>query len=741
MRAIYTLTIFLGSALLFLVEPMVAKMILPVFGGSASVWNASVVFFQLMLLAGYWYAHASVKWLGPKVQPWVHMALLVIALIVLPIGLRPGYAPDPQGLPPLQVVGLLLVMAGLPFFVISAQAPLLQRWFAHTLDPRAHDPYFLYSASNLGSMLALLAYPSLVETTLDLKQQSQMWTLGYVLLAALTLGSAAMMLKGHPSSKLPDEQEAPIEIAEGPSNRERLRWLLLAAVPSSLMLGITGYLTTNIAPFPLLWVVPLALYLLTFIIAFNHRVKLKGTLLGRIASILALPTALVLILDLWAPMVPLATLHLTVFFMLALACHSNLSEMRPSAGHLTEFYLWIAAGGVLGGIFNAFFAPQVFNGLLEYPIALTTAIFLLQNPLREKTHLSRREWVAAVWVVAAILIVCFAGEPVLARVRQSWGDTMQSAVAMAMICALIIACFFAIDRRVLYGTALGAVMIFGVMLKPETSTIIYQGRDFYGEKRVFSMNNGLVHDLRHGSTLHGSQNLAPEWRRKPITYYGANGPIGQLLTYFHGPRAKRAMAVVGLGTGTVAAYGEPGQTITYYEIDPQVIQIATNPKLFTYIADSAAKVNIVQGDARIELAKAPPQSYGIIILDAFSSDAVPLHLLTKEAVQLYLSKLEPGGVIAFHTSNRYLAIPPVVSRIASSMGLPTMYREGELRRNEEEQGYVESHWVLLARDKEDFGPLGHSILWTDTSRVKPGPIWTDRFSNVVSALEIMDTPE
>ena len=755
MRAIYTLTIFLGSALLFIVEPMVAKMILPVFGGSAAVWNASVVFFQLMLLAGYWYAHASVKWLGPKLQPWVHMALLAFALVALPLGLKSGFAPDPRGLPPLQVLGLLFVMAGLPFFVISAQAPLLQRWFAHTDDPRARDPYFLYSASNLGSMLALLAYPSLFETTMTLGQQSRVWTYGYAVLAVLTLGSAVMMLANR-SHAVPEHQEAlPKEEAAPPSSRERFRWLLLAAVPSSLMLGITSYLTTNVAPIPLLWIVPLALYLLTFIIAFSNRVKLKSRLLGRVASIVALPVALVLVLDIWAPMVPLAILHLLVYFILALACHSLLSQTRPSASYLTEFYLWLAAGGVLGGAFNAFFAPMVFNGLLEYPIALTTAIFLLQNPLRparptgaattedaDKPRMTdRRELLAAVVAILAILLVCYAGTPVLASVKSNWGETAQAAVAMAMICSLIIGCFLAIDRRLLYGTSLGAVIIFGAMLKPESSSIVYQVRNFYGEKRVFTSNKGWVHDLRHGSTLHGSQNLSPEWRRKPITYYGPNSPVGQLLHEFSGPKAKKSWAVVGLGAGSLAAYGQPGQDLTYYEIDPQVIQIATNPKLFTFVADSRAKVHIIQGDARIELAKAPPASYGLIILDAFSSDAVPVHLLTREAVQMYLSKLQPGGVIAFHTSNRYLVLPPVIGRIAASLGVPTLYRDGELRQGEEEEGYVESYWMLMARNMDDFGSLAKSYAWTDTRRVTPGPIWTDQFSNVLSAVAIRDDEE
>jgi SAM-dependent methyltransferase len=733
-RALYTLTIFLGSALLFLVQPMVAKMILPIFGGSPAVWNACVVFFQLMLLVGYAYAHLSTKLAGTRRQPIVHLVVLAVALIVLPFGISASYSPSADVQPAFAVFGLLLVMVGLPFFAVSAQAPLIQRWFATTKDPAARDPYFLYSASNLGSMLALLAYPAIIEPQLTLNGQSRLWTGGYIALGVLTLGSALALFMSKSA-----EEEKPLEMVATepetkPTNSDRLKWILLSAAPASLMLGITSYITTNIAPIPLLWIVPLAIYLLTFILAFSNRVHPDTKRLSRISTFFVLPVTLVLLLEVWSPMLPLATIHLIVFFMLAWTCHTLLVRSRPSASHLTEFYLWMSAGGVIGGAFNGFLAPIAFRGLIEYPIALALALALIQPRRKDSKSLAADIVVAAVAIVA-LYGMTKVGPGILDRVTIRYGGGTESAIALAIFAILTISCFFAIDHPLRYGLLVGAVMIIGPDIKPDSSRVIYQVRDFFGVKRV--IRQGGSHFLSHGTTLHGIQNMEPGMRKEALTYYNTNSPIGRIFQEFSGPKVKKAIAVVGLGTGTIAAYGTPGQTMTFYEIDPQVIDIAQDPKLFTYLADSEAKINVVQGDARLELAKAPDASFDIIFLDAFSSDSIPIHLLTTEAIGMYLTKLKPNGLLAFHTSNRYLDLPPVLARVAKSHDLKSIYLAMDIISPEEElRGWTISKWLAMGRSYDDFGSLGHQFMWQHMDTPPDGPIWTDDFSNVISAFAV-----
>ena len=732
MRVLYTLTIFVGSALLFLVEPMVAKMILPVFGGSPAVWNACVVFFQLMLLLGYAYAHGSVRIFGTRRQPVLHLLIIAIALIVLPFGVKPGYTPSQSGLPSLEVIGLLLAMVGLPFFAVAAQAPLIQRWFATTPDPRAHDPYFLYSASNLGSMLALLAYPVVIEPNLTLGGQSRFWTGGYIALGILTLGSALLLLKQKPNPQ--GEQEGKPTTTEEPdvkpTNKDRIKWLLLSAAPASLMLGITTYITTNIAPIPLIWVVPLAIYLLSFIFAFSHRIHPNIKVLSRLSTLLVLPVTLVLVLELWVPMLPLAGLHLFVFFMLAWTCHTLLVRSRPSAHHLTEFYLWMAAGGVVGGAFNGFVAPLAFKSLIEYPIALAVAVALIQ-PRKDGGKSITIDIAIAAVVAVALFGLTNVVPGFLNGIAKSHSDNYESAVAISGFAVLVLSCFFAIDRPLLYGLLVGALMIFGPHIKPDFANNIYQVRNFFGVKRVLS--NGTFHSLYHGTILHGIENVTGN-RDEPLSYYNPNSPVGRVFAEFMGARQKKDVAVVGLGTGSIAAYGKPGQSFTFYEIDPQVIQIAENPQLFDYLTDCKAKLNVIQGDARLELAKAPPASYDLIFLDAFSSDSIPVHLLTTQAIEMYVSKLKPGGILAFHTSNRYLDLPPVLSRAAKFEHLKSIYLSMDLVSDAEvARGWTVSRWQLMARSYDDFGSLSHQLMWQHMDTPPDGPVWTDDFSNLLNA--------
>ncbi|MDR3689593.1 MAG: fused MFS/spermidine synthase [Fimbriimonas sp.] len=724
MRILYTLTIFLSSALLFLIQPMVAKIILPAFGGSPAVWTTSMVFFQAVLLAGYAYAHFSNAKLGPRRQTLLHVPLMALAVVTLPFATHVVGGATGSRTPLFQILGVLASMVGVVFFTVSAGAPILQRWFAATDDPHAHDPYFLYSASNLGSMISLIAYPLLVEPSFRLSEQTRLWSGGYILLVA-AMALAAVVVWTRKPAQLEEEASTPSPM---PTNRERATWVLLGAVPCSLLLGVTAYLTTNVAPIPLLWVVPLALYLLTFILAFAKKPVTTSSTLARFLPMLMTPLAVVVILESSYPLLPLALFHLVTFFVAAWMCHSRLTESRPAASHLTEFYLWMSVGGVVGGLFNAVVAPLVFTTLIEYPIALVLAAFL--RPPRAGIDNSFTSADAAYPVALGFTTFAITAVSKLMNFEPSPSRTM---VAIGLPA---IACFVAVDRPRRYALSLAAV--FAAAFAMHTSSggaVVYTARSFFGVHRVLEKGKDYyMHELVHGTTTHGMQNMNK--RSEPLTYYTRQGPIGQVFGEFHGAKRKEHVAFVGLGVGSVAAYGEPGQDMTFFEIDPVVRSIATNPVYFTFLRDSKANVSIVMGDARLTLAQQPANRFGIIVLDAFSSDAIPVHLLTEDAFRMYLTKLEPHGVIAVHISNRYLSLAPVVSAAAQDLHLAALRDTDDNIPNEElQQGKTPSDWVILAADKNDFQGLNRNLSWQSLEGPGKQKAWTDDFSNILQAFK------
>ncbi len=723
MRILYTLTVFLSSALLFLIQPMVGKIILPAFGGSAAVWTATMVFFQAALLGGYAYAHFSTAKLGAKRQAMIHVPLMVLALLTLPFATHIAGGATTGQTSLVGVLAALAVMVGAVFFIVSAGAPLLQRWFASTDDKDGKDPYFLYSASNLGSMLALIAYPLIVEPRFKLSEQTRLWMFGFIALAGLmALCAGCMFFRGRPA-------ETPAEVSsegEPPKPLQRAMWVLLGAVPTSLLLGVTAYLSSNVAPIPLLWVIPLALYLLTFTQAFARRTYLTSANLARYLPLVVTPLALCMILESSDPLVPLAVIHLLGFFMAALMCHARLSESRPDPKHLTEFYLWISVGGVLGGLFNAALAPYIFTTLLEYPLAIVVVCFL--RPPRAPQDATFGRWDALYPTLLGFLTLGIAITVQLMKIPASHNRTLIAVGLPAILC------FMAVDRPKRYALSLAAVFMAAFAMHISANgNVVYTGRSFFGVHRIVTFDHGNMYQLIHGTTTHGQQDRRHPL--EPLTYYTKQGPIGHVFAEFHGPTAKKHVALVGLGAGTMAAYGEPGQTMTYFEIDPVVEAIATNTRYFTYLHDSKAAVNIVMGDARLTLATEPDSRFGLIILDAFSSDAIPIHLLTEEAFQLYLSKLEPHGVIAVHISNRFLDLDPVIDDMARDLHLVARidrdYFEDDIQSV---KGRQKSTWVILARDVSDFGKLAKSPDWGPMAPAFPTPAWTDDFSNVLSVL-------
>jgi hypothetical protein len=714
MKALVTLTMFVGAALLFFMQPMFGKMILPIFGGAPAVWITSVVFFQVMLLGGYLYAHV-VKRVA------VHALILLIPLATLPIRVRTGWGMISPEHPVPSVFLVLLSSVGLPFFVVSTTAPLLQRWFGSTTHARARDPFFLYAASNLGSIGALLAYPVVIEPYLRLDQQTLLWSIGYVILAALTLACARAVSKSQ-SAKIDAKQTAHEPAVPW---RTRLRWIALAAVPSSLMLSVTSHVTTDIAPVPLLWIIPLALYLATFVLAFSPRTAFAA----RIAST-ALP---------FAVFIPIATvvtgmveppgflvIHLIGFFLAALSCHGELAASRPPVARLTEFYVWLAVGGAIGGLFNVLVAPVVFHTFVEYPLGLILACLLRPD---SKTS-SVRSKDAAIALALGILAIATG---LVARILRVPGGTVPFMVYLFALPAAIALIFH--RRSVRFALALAAITVGAALYRDPDQSLVAAERSFYGVHKI--MNRRSYRVLLNGNTHHGAQSLRASRRCEPLSYYYPTGPLGALFATFTGTRAKSDFAVIGLGTGSTGGYAKPGQRWTFYEIDPAIERIARNPHYFTFLRDCVPQARVVIGDARLSIANEPNGLHDLIVVDAFSSDAIPVHLLTREAMSLYVSKLAPNGVLAFHISNRYVNLRRVLGRLARDGHLVAYVREDrEMSPLETYDGKAGSVWVVMARSSDDLGSLSVDSRWLRLPADVSGRSWTDDYSNVLETLKL-----
>jgi hypothetical protein len=726
---VFTVTLFLSSGLLFLLEPMFAKMVLPLLGSVPAVWNTSVLFFQAMLLAGYAYAHVTTQWLGPRRQAVLHSMLLLVPLIVLPVAVPSGWVPrgDPVG----WLLLVLLVAVGLPFFVVSSTAPLMQRWFAGTGHPAAADPYFLYRASNLGSAVALLGYPILIEPTLRLPDQARAWSMGYLVLIGLSVACGALIWRRRPTAVAIPATEDRLRLADASpppvlSVARRLRWVALAFVPASLMLGVTSYLTTVVAPVPLLWVIPLALYLFSFVLVFSPS---EGTrrqdLLGRALPLLVLPTVLTILLKGAKPIWLLGILHLATFLVAAAVCHGALARDRPPARHLTQFYLWIALGGVLGGIFNALVAPVVFNSLAEYPLALVLACLLRPPPVSRSG--STRNLRLDLLVPAAVGILTL-GLVVVVR-RSDLSNEVLGRALMFGIPALVVAAL--LDRPIRFGLGVGAMLVASAIPLGLQTKVLYADRTFFGTHEV--VVDGTYHVLTHGTTVHGEQSLDPAHRDDPLTYYTRGGPLGDVFSAYHVGRTSRQVAVVGLGAGSMACYAQPGEAWTFYELDPDVARIAMNPRLFTFLRDCLPRFSLVLGDGRLSLTRAPAHAFGLIAIDAFNSDSIPVHLLTKQAISLYLSKLASGGMLAFHISNNYVDLSPVLADQARNARLVCMVRDdASIAPAEGAAQRFPSEWLVMAREWADLGTLPSDARWHVLKGRAGARVWSDDYSNILS---------
>lgn len=721
---LYSLTLGLSALLLFAVQPMFARMVLPLLGGVPAVWNVAMVFFQAMLLAGYLYSHVLAGRLGRRGQVALHLPLLALAMLALPVTVAAGWQPPASGAPALWLLALLTVSVGAPFFAVATTAPLLQRWFALSGHRHAHDPYFLYGASNIGSIAALLGYPLLLEPWLPLARQSQLWTAGYVALIAGIAACGLVMLRRQTPTVAPPAPMAGGTAASDSADdigwRRRLHWLALAFVPSGLLLGVTQHLTTDIVAVPLLWVLPLTLYLLTYVIVFARRPLLRHHWMVRIQPLLLVLMAITFFWQINALWFQLP-LHLATFFVTAMVCHGELAARRPHVGRLTEFYLLMALGGVLGGAFTALVAPLVFDSILEYPLLLLAACLLrprLAGGRRERALdllLPATLFAAGLLPLAAYTLLPQPGLALIAGFYAAYGTFAYAQFARPLRAALSIL----------------AILAAGQLYSRGDETILARERGFFGVHKVEVTADGDLHLLQHGTTVHGAQYTDPARWREPLTYYTANGPLGQLFAWPPLAERLRRVGAIGLGAGAAACYREPGQDWTFLEIDPEVVRLARDERYFRYLSACAPEARIVLGDGRLSLANAGLAPFDLLILDAFSSDAIPLHLLTREAVALYLDRLTPDGVLMVHITNRHLDLRPVLAALAADAGLAAV--EQRFVSPDQGAGYpVPTRWVALARSADLLPPADGR--WQPLAPAPGQPVWRDDFANILGPL-------
>ena len=684
----YGVTIFVGAFLLFEIEPLIAKRILPWFGGAAAVWIICLLFFQLVLLLGYAYAHWLTSKFATKTQSQIHSALLAASILLLPVYPKNSWQPAPSQSPTLHILLLLTATIGLPYFLLSSTSPLFQSWYA---TQHKTAPYRFYSLSNIGSMLALLSYPIVIEPWLTTRHQAVMWSIMYAAFVVLCIAIAF-------------SRRSDVEIIENtpptprPSWQMQFLWVALAACGSALLLAITNHITQNIAAVPLLWIIPLSLYLLTFILCFaSHSFYPRSIFLRLLAVALGAMTYALSPSFIQLPIKVAIPLFCVGLFVACMFCHGELARLKPAPRYLTAFYLMVATGGALGAIFVAAIAPHIFSAFYELHVAIGMCgiLVVIVYAIDPESPFSLAQLRPGGFALAGLAIAIAASLAVNAR-------------NYAISAQLTVRNFYGV-LRVMDGSAPNVAIIRGDSISQ------------VGEKPAYrSLVNGTIN--------HGAQFLAPDRRRWATTYYSHDSGVGVALQAAEKAGPAR-IGIIGLGAGTTAVYGRAGDSFTYYEINPLVIQIAQQQ--FTFLKDSPATINIVQGDARLSLERQPPQAYDVLVVDAFSGDSIPVHLLTREAFQLYFQQLKPDGVLAVHVSNSYLDLEPVVASAAANL-----HKEAVVIHNSNDppKGIFASIWVLVGspdgfEGRREIEAKGLIILPPSKDR-----LWTDGYSNLFEVL-------
>lgn len=718
-------TLFISATLMFILQPLFGKLLLPLLGGSPAVWNTCMVFYQTLLFVGYLYAHyLSVKFSIHR-QIQIHALVIAISLIALPVALPDNPTPPTDSNPTLWLMWTLFISIGLPFFIVSTTSPLIQKWFSKVGHHTSDDPYYLYGASNAGSMLALLSYPFLIEPNIGLLEQKTYWSFGFGFLCILVIGCAVVLWRIHQTNI--EEPNATEEPPESLPLKTKLHWLALAFVPSSLLLGLTNFISTDIASAPLLWIIPLTLYLLTFILVFSKWADKIHPAMVSLQPIILLPFIAYAFVDpaalpYWLNLI----LHLVAFFLAVMVCHGELAKNRPHTHHLTSFYLIMSFAGMLGGMFNTFVAPFIFNAVYEYPLMIIAALLLRPGLHSQKISLQAAFPLALLLIGLAVYFL---------------NDGLSQPLIYSTTNALILLAGLSYtfrSRPVSLALLSGVILFFTLGIQTLISNTIFQERSFFG---VFSVRESVLldennqpekyHELFHGTTKHGAQRLATHLQTTPLTYYSRPGPMGQFFNVYDKQSNHWEIGTVGLGAGALACYAKPQQHWTQYEIDPLVIDIAKNPKYFTYLERCGKKSTFKVGDARLSLKAEPNQKFDLLIMDAFSSDSVPTHLLTREAIQLYFAKLKPNGLLAFHITNRHLALKKVISDHVKYLKLAALIQE--FKPQSDKPLVIATDWVIMTKKPETLTPLRQRRLgnWQKLPLYFDMKPWTDDFTNLI----------
>jgi len=695
-------------------------MLLPYLGGAAAVWTTCVLFFQFMLLLGYVYAHLIARVRNVKKQMLGHVFVLLLPLAFLPIRFNAASTESLSQHPAAQLLLLLAASTAVPFFVVSATAPLVQNWFSQSRHESSGDPYFLYAASNAGSLLALMAYPFVIEPWIGVAAQTRLWSWGYGALVLLLLVTGIF-----PSLKRRGGEAfvASTPPSQGGEKHRHLYWLAAAFVPSGLMLAVTNHIAANVGSVPFLWIIPLALYLLTFIFAFGLRFRISSTRISRLIPVVLLAVFPLVAAGVVAP--PglnwiVIGLHLLLLYCGGLLCHSRLAESRPDPEHLTEFYFWIALGGVLGGVFTATLSPLLFNTVLEYPLLVAVLPFFRTG------QEDRTNFTIPIALAAGLFLTWFV-------FRYTRLDFDTEAVALVHTALLFIGYKLKNHVRRFAWSFAVFIMAYSFILPGyiEGANRIYVTRNFFGVKKVLDDPTAHLRKLLHGDTIHGIESTDAARAGQPLSYYYPGGSVSDVIEMMRGRQKAERFGVLGLGSGTMAAYADRMHGVRFYEIDPSVEPIAR--RFFTFVPRCGSDCDVVIGDGRLQLAREPNASFDLLLLDAFSSDSVPTHLVSREAVQLYLSKLVPDGIVMFHVSNRYLNVETLVSALVTDAGLVAYSRfddAGELRTI----GKSSANHIVAARHAEDLAAIANRPGWNRVARPADFQAWTDDYSNLLNLI-------
>jgi spermidine synthase len=717
----FAATLFLSAGLLFSIEPMFSKMVLPLLGGTSAVWSVAMVVFQGLLLAGYVYAHLLTRYCETRSAALIHVSLLAIATLCLPVAIAGAFqAAPPQHFVSLWLIGLFVASVGLPCFALAANAPLLQAWLARSGHANAANPYFLYRASNLGSFAVLIAYPFLIEPHLGLEAQSHWWSLLY---AALLAGAGACGFAASRWKQSASVTQLPTAVRRDVSSRAL--WIVLGFVPSGLLVAVTAHIATDVASTPFLWILPLALYLLTFVLVFSERPAISERVMLKLQPV---SVAVLAVLLLWGPKSNWGmalTGHLFVFFTAAMVCHARLYRLRPVAADLTEFYAYLSLGGVLGGIFAALLAPVLFTSVLEYPLLVLAALVAREDVWRVPLATWKKD-LRFVAVPVAVVIALPLALP----------SSSASFAVGIMALAAYLAFLGGAPARM---TALAAAVLAAASFFSPSQTIVHAARSFYGVYKVVDVEDGKFRVLYHGTTAHGAEQIRDTAGRaltgqpKPLAYYAFDGAYGQAVKAIRARNGGRLgdVALIGLGVGALTCHGVPGEHWTIYELDPLVLRIASDPTLFRSLSTCAPSAPVILGDGRLTLrdARSPVD---LLLLDIFSSDSVPTHMLTKEAFALYKSKLSAHGAIAFNVSNHNLELASVVAASAAANGMVTVVKTDP--QPPADTLRLRAEIAVVVRSETDLKALKLDSGWQVVQPAQGARVWSDDYSDVLGAI-------